>query len=210
MKLYSHSFKDGEAIPGKNSFAVYDPENRIRLSDNLNPHLAWEDVPAGTQALVLLCHDPDVPTSAEDVNQPGKTVPASLLRADFYHWSLLNIPAGQGEIIEGTQSSGISARGKQGPSAPGGLIHGINDYTAWFAGDESMAGTYYGYDGPCPPWNDELVHHYIFTLYAIPMPTLNVEGELTGANVRRALENSNVLATATLTGIYTLNPDVSV
>ncbi|SQI43440.1 Phospholipid-binding protein [Serratia plymuthica] len=116
----------------------------------------------------------------------------------------------QGEIIEGAQSSGISARGKQGPSAPGGLTHGINDYTAWFAGDESMAGTYYGYDGPCPPWNDELVHHYIFTLYAIPMPALNVEGELTGTNVRRALENSNVLATATLTGIYTLNPDVSV
>ncbi|MNE47318.1 putative kinase inhibitor protein [compost metagenome] len=167
-------------------------------------------MPAGTQSLVLLCHDPDVPTSAEDVNQPGKTVPTSLPRADFYHWSLLNIPADQGEIIEGAQSSGISARGKPGPSAPGGLTHGINDYTAWFAGDESMAGTYYGYDGPCPPWNDELVHHYIFTLYAIPMPTLNVEGELTGANVRRALENSNVLATATLTGIYTLNPDVKI
>lgn len=39
MKLFSRSFKDGETIPGKNSFAVYDAENHIRLSDNLNPHL---------------------------------------------------------------------------------------------------------------------------------------------------------------------------
>ncbi|WP_413722591.1 YbhB/YbcL family Raf kinase inhibitor-like protein [Sodalis sp. RH24] len=210
MKLYSHNFKDGGAIPGKNSFAVYDPENNIRLSDNLNPHLRWEDVPAGTQSLVLLCHDPDVPTSAENVNQPGKSVPASLPRADFFHWLLLNIPAGQSEIVEGSQSHGISAGGKQGPSAPDGLTHGINDYTGWFANDESMAGTYYGYDGPCPPWNDEIIHHYVFTLYALPTPTLNVAGELTGANIRRTLENSDVLAKATLTGVYSLNPDVKV
>ena len=30
-----------------------------------------------------------------------------------------------------------------------------------------MFGDYYGYDGPCPPWNDELVHRYVFTLYAL-------------------------------------------
>jgi hypothetical protein len=29
-----------------------------------------------------------------------------------------------------------------------------------------MAGSYFGYDGPFPPWNDSLVHHYVFTLYA--------------------------------------------
>ena len=28
----------------------------------------------------------------------------------------------------------------------------------------TMAGDYYGYDGPFPPWNDSLVHHYVFTL----------------------------------------------
>lgn len=43
MRLFSDSFKDGDVIPCKNSFAVYDPENHIRLSDNLNSHLAWEN-----------------------------------------------------------------------------------------------------------------------------------------------------------------------
>jgi len=30
-----------------------------------------------------------------------------------------------------------------------------------------MKGTYFGYDGPAPPWNDSVVHHYAFTLYAV-------------------------------------------
>jgi phosphatidylethanolamine-binding protein (PEBP) family uncharacterized protein len=37
----------------------------------------------------------------------------------------------------------------------------------WFAGDNDMRGDYYGYDGPCPPWNDEIVHRYVFTLFAL-------------------------------------------
>lgn len=210
MKLFSHSFNDGDVIPGKNSFAVYDAQSHVRLSDNQNPHFGWSDLPAGTQSLVLICHDYDVPTSGENVNQEGKVVPASLPRTDFYHWSLFNIPASQTEIAEGSQSNGITAKGKPGPDAPGGLKHGINDYTDWFAGDDAMGGTYYGYDGPCPPWNDEIVHHYVFTLYALSSPTLTFEGEPTGANIRRALDNGNVLAEATLTGLYSLNPDVKI
>ena len=52
-------------------------------------------------------------------------------------------------------------RGKPGPDAPHGARHGINDYTGWFASDADMAGDYYGYDGPCPPWNDEIPHRYV-------------------------------------------------
>lgn len=209
MKLFSDSFKEGETIPGKNSFAVYDAENHLRLSDNLNPHLRWEDIPAATRSLVLLCHDPDVPSEGENVNQPGRTVAVSLPRINFFHWALLNIPPEQHEIAEGSQSSGITVKGKPGPDAPHGLLHGINDYTYWFAGDESMAGEYYGYDGPCPPWNDELVHRYIFTLYALPTAQLPISGELTGAAIFNALNSSNILARATLTGIYSLNPEVT-
>ena len=50
---------------------------------------------------------------------------------------------------------------------PRGARQGINDYTGWFAGDKDMAGNYFGYDGPCPPWNDEIPHRYVFTLYAL-------------------------------------------
>ena len=67
-----------------------------------------------------------------------------------------------------------------------------------------MAGRYFGYDGPFPPWNDSLVHHYVFTLYAVALPRLPVEGTFTGAEVRQALAG-RVLGEATFSGTYTLN-----
>ena len=208
MQLSSHSFQDGQAIPGAFAFAVPDATAHVLLSSNRNPHLAWRDVPAGTQSFVIVCHDPDVPSRGDDVNQEGRTVPADLPRVDFYHWLLLDIPAATTEIAAGTQSDGITAHGKPGPAAPQGLRHGINDYSAWFAADAQMQGEYYGYDGPCPPWNDSLVHHYVFTVYALATPTLAVEGALTGANVRAALAQAPVLGQARITGLYSLNPAV--
>lgn len=97
---------------------------------------------------------------------------------------------------------------KADPAAPQGLRHGINDYTAWFAADEQMKGDYYGYDGPCPPWNDELMHHYIFTVYALDIPQLEIEGQITGQKVRDAMAG-HILDQASLTGLYSLNPDVT-
>ena len=68
-----------------------------------------------------------------------------------------------------------------------------------------MKGTYHGYDGPCPPWNDLLVHHYVFTLYALDIPRVVIDGDLTGLNVRRYIAG-HILTEASLTGTYTLNP----
>jgi Raf kinase inhibitor-like YbhB/YbcL family protein len=85
------------------------------------------------------------------------------------------------------------------------MRHGINDYTGWFSGDPDMRGDYYGYDGPCPPWNDSIVHHYLFTLYALDVPRLRVDGKLNGQAVRLAMQK-HILAQASLSGLYTLNP----
>ncbi|AIA71262.1 conserved hypothetical protein [Pectobacterium atrosepticum SCRI1043] len=208
LHLSSHSFQDGENIPGEFAFAIPDATNHISLSSNHNPHLAWHGAPEGTQSFVLICHDPDVPSRGDDVNQEGREVSASLPRVDFYHWLLLDIPASVSEIAAASHSDSITPRGKAGPDAPTELRHGVNDYTVWFATDEQMKGTYYGYDGPCPPWNDALVHHYIFTLYALATPSLAIEGEINGANVHAALANAPVLAEAKLTGLYTLNPQL--
>ncbi|CAN7262414.1 YbhB/YbcL family Raf kinase inhibitor-like protein [Pseudoduganella sp. LjRoot289] len=205
MKLFSQSFDNGAAIPGEFAFAVIDPINHIALSSNRNPHLAWSDVPAGTQSFVVVCHDPDVPSSGESVNQEGKEVPATLPRVDFFHWLVLDIPAAQREIAAAEHSNGVTPRGKPGPGGPAGVRHGVNDYTNWFAGDEHMMGSYFGYDGPCPPWNDTLVHHYIFTVYALDQAKVLVDGPLDGASVRAALAG-HVLAEASITGTYTLNP----
>lgn len=213
MRIWSRSFNDGHDIPVANAFAEIDQATHVRLSGNRNPHLAWDDVPAGTESLVLICHDPDVPSVGTDVNQEGRSVPATLARVDFFHWSLIDIPASVRAIEEGQFSSGVTARGKAGPEAAMTLAdgsvhqlrHGINDYTGWFAGDAGMAGDYYGYDGPCPPWNDERIHHYIFTLYALDIARLPLEGRFTGADVRAAIQG-HILDEARVFGIYTLNP----
>ncbi|WP_027349950.1 YbhB/YbcL family Raf kinase inhibitor-like protein [Halotalea alkalilenta] len=208
MQLISHSFQDGQAIPGEFAFGVSDAAAHVALSSNRNPHLAWSDIPEGTQSFVLICHDPDVPSQGDDVNQEGREVPAELPRIDFFHWLLLDIPASITRIEAGSHSNGVTPRGKPGPLAADGLRHGINDYTAWFADDAQMNGEYYGYDGPCPPWNDRLVHRYIFTVYALATPTLAVDGPLTGASVRAALAAAPVLGQASLTGLYSLNPSI--
>jgi Raf kinase inhibitor-like YbhB/YbcL family protein len=207
MRLTSTSFDHGSRIAAKNAFGKHHPETHIALSDNLSPHLAWDDVPAGTKSFVLVCHDPDVPSKGDDVNKEGRTVPASLSRIDFYHWLLVDIPPSVKALAEGELSSGITARGKPGPAAPNGMRQGVNDYTSWFAGDADMGGTYFGYDGPCPPWNDSLLHHYHFTLYALDVERCPVEGEFRGADVLAAL-SGHVLAQTRLTGTYAINPDV--
>ena len=48
MKLWSDSFKDGEAIPGESAFCVMDPVSHVAMSSNRNPHLAWSGVAART------------------------------------------------------------------------------------------------------------------------------------------------------------------
>ena len=207
MQLTSKSFSDGAPIPGEFAFAVIDPVNHIALSTDRNPQLAWSNVPEGTKSFALICHDPDVPTKVDDVNKEGREIAESFPRDLFFHWVLLDIPATVREIPAGSHSDSIIAKGKPGPAAPNGTRHGLNDYTKWFAGDENMRGDYYAYDGPCPPWNDLRLHHYVFTLYALDVAHVEVHGDLTGANARLAIAG-RVLAQASLTGTYTLNPRV--
>jgi hypothetical protein len=68
-----------------------------------------------------------------------------------------------------------------------------------------MAGNYFGYDGPCPPWNDEIIHHYHFTLYATGLEKCPVQGTFTGPDVLSAIAG-HVLATASLVGTYAIYP----
>lgn len=216
MKLWSDSFNDGGPIPPDCAFAVMDPVTHVQLAANRNPHLAWDDVPAGTESLVLLCRDIDAPTVGIDVNKEGHVVPVELARADFYHWTLVDIPVALKSLSQGMFSEGVTPHGKPGPLLPltikngteHQLRHGVNDYTSWFASDPDMAGEYYGYDGPCPPWNDQRVHAYIFTLYALDIPRLPLEGRFTGPEARLAIRG-HILDEAQIFGIYTLNPDVA-
>ena len=203
MKMWSGAWSNGETIPERYAAGRL-TDAGVGFSDNLSPPLAWSDLPEGTRSLVLICHDFDVPSRGDDVNQADREVPADLPRVDFFHWVLIDLPPTVSGFVEGQWSRGFTARGKPGPVAGGAARHGLNDYTGWFAGDADKAGNYFGYDGPFPPFNDSLVHHYVFTLYALSLPRLPVDGAFTGAQVRDALAG-HVLGAATLSGTYTLN-----
>ncbi len=206
MKLWSDSFINGERIPTVYAAGRPDAAKGVTFSDNISPHLAWSDVPAGTKSFALICHDFDVPSQGDDVNKPDREVPADLPRVDFFHWVMVDIPSTQAELAEGRFSRGFTTRGKPGPevAALPGARHGLNDYTGWFAGNAEMAGEYFGYDGPFPPFNDSLIHHYVFTVYALAIARAPVEGHFTGAQVRQAIY-PHILAEATHSGTYTLN-----
>ena len=207
MKLTSKSFANGARIPAEFAFCAPDPKTHVTLSKNRNPELSWSDLPTGTKSLVLICHDPDVPSKPDDVNQEGRTISAKLQRVDFYHWVLVDLDPKSGPIKAGEFSDGVTARGKKGPNGPRGTRQGINDYTMWFASDKNMSGSYFGYDGPCPPWNDEIPHHYVFTLYALGVAKCGVNGTFKGPDVLAAIRGQ-VLGQAALTGVYALNPKV--
>lgn len=206
MQVRSESFEDGQRIPAP--FAFCKSGDPVAPSDNRSPHLAWQGAPSATRSFVLTCIDPDVPSRGDDVNQVGRTVPADLPRVEFVHWLMANIPRECVELAAGACCDGITARGKREPIGPPGSVQGLNDYTGWFSGDPDMAGQYLGYDGPCPPWNDALLHHYHFRIHALDVAALPLANGFTLADLRAAMDG-HVLGEGQLVGTYSLNPSVA-
>lgn len=204
--IHIDSWAHGAAIPAQFAFGKPGTDSPFAPSDNRSPGIRWSNAPAGTRSFAIICHDPDVPSSGEHVNQHGKTVPADLHRVNFFHWVLVNISADVSALDEGAGSQGITPRGK----SAGQTLHGMagkNDYTGWFAGDPKMEGIYGDYDGPCPPWNDSIVHHYYFEVFALDVETLELEGEFTGQDALEAMQG-HILASASHMGTYSMNPAI--
>ncbi len=208
MRLTSNTFNHNDWIPEKCAFGIKDRATHMALGENKNPQLSWSNIPVGTHSLVLICVDTDVPSSVENFNKEGKTISADLPRVDFMHWVMVDIQPTDGGVKEAECSNGITPKGKQNPSGPPGSRQGINGYTNFMAGDPEMEGNYFGYEGPCPPWNDEIPHHYRFKLFACDIRRCPVEGAFTGSDVLKAIEG-HVIAETELTGLYSLNPDVN-
>ncbi|MEJ2184710.1 MAG: YbhB/YbcL family Raf kinase inhibitor-like protein [Gemmatimonadota bacterium] len=204
MNLTSNSLNAGERCPEKHALCVA-ADGKAALGPNVSPQLHWSLEPAETKSFALICVDVDAPLDRSDANQDGKTIPYDMPRKDFYHWVLVDMPPTLTELVEGVDANGITARGK--PTGPRDIgVSGRNSYTEWFAGDADMEGTYGGYDGPCPPWNDERLHHYHFTVYALDVPSLGLSGDFSGDDALAAMDG-HVLAQAEIMVTYAENPD---
>jgi Raf kinase inhibitor-like YbhB/YbcL family protein len=200
MHIHSNNFEHRQPLAP--TFAL-GAEHGSGFGGNHNPHLAWDDVPAGTQSFVLLCIDTDAPTDGRLVADSATPIPVAHPRGDFVHWVVANIPADVREIAEGSCSTGLTAKGKPQAHDAGG-VSGLNDYTGWFAGDAAMGGQYFGFDGPYPPPHDLRTHRYFFRIFALGVAALHLPQAFTAGDVLRAMRG-HVLDEAAMYATYSLN-----
>ena len=204
MQLRSDSFEHRGPLAAE--FALGAPGG---FGGNRNPHLAWDDAPAGTRSFVLMCIDTDAPTDPATVGRDDMEIPVDQPRTEFVHWVVVDIPPDVREIAAGSCSDGVTRGGKRSPHGPDGARQGLNDYTGWFAGDDSgLRGDWFGYDGPYPPANDVRLHRYFFRLFALDVAALDVPPRFTAADAFQAM-HGHVLAEAAVMGTYSLHPDVA-
>ena len=91
LELTSTAFQEGATIPER-----FTGDGR-----NVSPPLKWQNVPAGTRTLALICEDPDAP------------------RGTFTHWVVFNLPAESRELSEGVPAEA---------TLPNGTAQGTNDF----------------------------------------------------------------------------------
>jgi Raf kinase inhibitor-like YbhB/YbcL family protein len=202
MRIDLPALADGASVPDRFCYFIAAEEGHAKAGLNVSPEVRWSDPPAGTKSLALILEDTDAPSVGDDVNKEGRVLAADMPRVSFHHWILIDIPPSINSIPEGAESD-PGGRGELADKPYG--RRGVNDFTSWFASDPKMKGTYAGYNGPAPPWNDERVHRYHYRLYALDVPTLGLSGAFTAPDVKRAMEG-HVLETAELLATCTLNP----
>lgn len=99
----------------------------------------------------------------------------------WWHWLVVNIPPG-------THSLARASGQPNGPALPAGALQTATDF--------GQA----GFGGACPPAGDK-PHRYIFTVWALKVPKIDVPASASGAMVGFNL-NANSLGKATLTATY--------
>ncbi len=97
----------------------------------------------------------------------------------WWHWVLVNIPAEVMSLSEGA--------GSTSSTLPSGALQSRTDF-----------GTP-GYGGAAPP--PGVLHHYVFTVHALGVETLDVNPDMSAAMVGFMI-NANRLGAAKLTAVY--------
>ncbi len=160
MRLTSNDFADGDYLAPVHILS--EDYGFGCAGGNESPHLSWTPGPDGTESYAVTCFDPDAPTGS-----------------GFWHWLVVNLPAGVTELVRGA--------GNPGGSLPAGALQTRTDFGVP------------GYGGPCPPEGDH-PHRYLFTVHAV-RGTLPVDADTSAAVVGFNLHFST-LERATLMGLY--------
>lgn len=208
LTVESTSVSHREPIEERHAVATPTPDGRAEMAGaNVSPHLRWTGEPAGTRSFAISIVDPDVPADRARMGVEGLALGDHEARVEFAHWLVADIPADVHELDEGAGGSGFVARGRVPEPPVGGAVTGQNGFGGLFEGNAELEGTYSGWDGPFPPWNDERVHRYVTTVYALDVESLGLEPGFTLEELRSAIEG-HVLDEASIVPTYTLNPDL--
>ncbi len=127
------------------------------------------------------CGGKNVSPDLQWKDAPAKTKSFALIVHDpdapraggFDHWVIYDLPSGTTHLSAG-----------EAVAASNSGVNGTGNT---------------GYYGPCPPPGK--THHYIFTLYALDVPSIGATQPLSADDLKTRIQK-HVLATATLTGLY--------
>ncbi|MGH2630865.1 MAG: YbhB/YbcL family Raf kinase inhibitor-like protein, partial [Actinomycetota bacterium] len=208
MTVESRNVAHERPIDVAHAVATPTPDGKAEIAGaDRSPHLRWSGEPEGTRSFAISVVDPDVPADRTRMGVEGLSLGDDEPRIDFAHWLVIDLPPDVHEVAEGAGGDGFVAHGRTpGPTTVGGL-QGENGYRGLFEGNADLEGTYGGWNGPFPPWNDERVHRYVTTVYALDVDTLGLEAGFDLGEFRRAIEG-HVLATAEIVPVYSLNPSL--
>jgi Raf kinase inhibitor-like YbhB/YbcL family protein len=123
FQLQSADLAAGQAIPQTFAFNGFGCTGQ-----NTSPALSWRHAPPGTKSFALMVHDPDAATGG----------------AGFWHWVIINLPAGVTGLTRGAGAADSRA---------------LPETAQQIATDFGTP----GWGGPCPPAGEK-PHRYVFTM----------------------------------------------
>jgi Raf kinase inhibitor-like YbhB/YbcL family protein len=199
LKVRFGKTEPGGMLPTENASCIAKRDGKAGPGKNKSPALSWSKGPAGTRSYALTLVDPTVPVDRTPFNKEGVTIAREVPRTEFVHWVLANIPRSVTRLPEGADGDGIVKAGLPLKRT----LHGLRGQNG--DGDGSLKnGPHGGYRGPCPPWNDERIHEYHLTVYALDVPELHLPAVFSRADLLAAMKG-HVLASGTAELDYTIN-----
>ncbi|NTG49285.1 YbhB/YbcL family Raf kinase inhibitor-like protein [Agrobacterium rhizogenes] len=190
---------DGRMLLPENASCIATPNSKSAPGPNKSVALSWSKGPKGTRSYALTMVDPDVPSDFSLFNKDDTIIPGNFKRMEFVHWVLADIPASLTSLPEGADGDNSPVAGLPLERTD----HGRRGQNG--AGGGSLKnGPHGGYMGACPPWNDERIHGYHVTVYALDVDRLNLPDLFTRADLLAAAKG-HILASGSHELFYTLN-----